>query len=201
MTNKEINEYFRELISKYDYYDPLKDRNEVFKFANIKNKNILVLECIDELTSVILVNNFKCNVMTICDLNNKFNKISERLIEKKINLNNNFELSLVSNFLENNFEKEYFDVVVAFNTIHHRRHLLKELIDEMFRISKQKVIISELNKNGAKIFDECISPEENHECLIIDHNELKNILNVKSNLRILERKLITTYVCKKKLLF
>ena len=79
MTDKEMKEYLKRLIQKYDYYDPIKDRTEALRFANIKNKNILDIGAGEGYLAILAAKNFNCNVTTIdyskenIDICKKFN--------------------------------------------------------------------------------------------------------------------------------
>jgi ubiquinone/menaquinone biosynthesis C-methylase UbiE len=94
------------------------------------------------------------------------------------------------------FPKNSFDAVISFNALHHTESNFRNVITEMFRVSKNKVIITELNETGAKIFDEYLRPEEKHREMILNLNELRDFLKKYSTaIKVLERKSMSTFVC------
>lgn len=194
MTEPEMKQYMKELIQKYDYYDPIKDRIEALKFAKVKNKNLLDIGTGKGHTAILAAKNFNCKVMFI-DIFQDTMKIAKGNAQKeKIDEKIVFK---VADAAKLPFSKESFDIAISFNALHHSKGKFREIISEMFRVSKNKIVITELNENGVKIFDEYVHPEECHKSLAINLNELYDFLKKQSKVEKLERRLMTTYVCEK----
>lgn len=188
-----MKDYICELIQKYDYYDPIKDRMEALRFGNIKHKNILDIGTSKGYLAILAAKNFNCDVTTI-DISKEKIKIAKENAEKekvvdKIKFRKGDATKMP-------FPKNSFDAAISFNTLHHTKSNFKKVITEMFRVSKNKVIITELNETGAKIFDEYFHPEENHRGIILNLNELRDFLKQYStSIKLLERKFMSTFVC------
>ena len=194
MTGKEIKEYVKGLIRKYDYYDPVKDRIEALRLGNIKNKNILDIGAGEGYLAILAAKNFNCNVMTI-DISEekimiaKENAKKEGVLDKiKFKLNNAINIS---------FKDNSFDAAISFNALHHAKKDYGKIIKEMARVTKAKVIVTELNGAGVRAFDEYIHPGKNHKDMAIDLKELENSLEKYLEVKMFERKLMTTFVCEK----
>lgn len=194
MTETEMKQYMKEMIQKYDYYDPIKDRTEALDFAKVKNKKILDIGTGKGYLAVLAAKDFRCEVTTI-DIS------AEKIETAKKNAKENAVFDKISFKVADAaalpFSTESFDIAISFNALHHSDGNFKEIISEIFRVSKKKVVITELNKDGARIFDKYIHPEENHRKMMIDIDELKRFLSQFSDVKILERKLMNTYVCNK----
>jgi ubiquinone/menaquinone biosynthesis C-methylase UbiE len=194
MTDKETKEYLKNLMEKYDYYDPLKDRMEALRFGNVKNKNILDIGAGEGYLAILAAKNFNCDVTTI-DISEEKIRIAEENADKegvsqkiKFKLNNAFNIS---------FKDRSFDIAVSFNALHHNKDGYEKIIKEMFRVSKESIIVTELNETGVKAFDEYVHPESNHKEMAIGLVELENVLKKYSKVKRLERKLMTTFVGEK----
>ena len=193
MTDKEMKRYVGELIQKYDYYDPIKDRMETLRFGNIRNKNILDIGAGKGYLAILAAKNFGCNVTTI-DISKEKVRIAKKNAEKEWVLDKiKFKVNNAANI---SFKKNSFDVAISFNALHHNKEDHGKIIQEMFRVAKYKVIITELNQNGARVFDEYIHPEENHGEMAIDLKELENVLIKYCKVKRFDRKLMSTFVCR-----
>jgi ubiquinone/menaquinone biosynthesis C-methylase UbiE len=194
MVELEMNQYMKDLIQKYDYYDPIKDRTEALNFAKVKNKKILDIGTGNGHIAILAAKDFKCNVTTI-DLSKEKIKVAKENAEKEKVANKiNFRIADATKIP---YPENTFDVVITFNALHHSKGKFKKIITEMIRVSKNKIVITELNENGVKVFDEYIHPDENHKSMAINMNELLLFLKQQSEVKVLERKLMTTYVCEK----
>jgi ubiquinone/menaquinone biosynthesis C-methylase UbiE len=194
MRNNEMKEYIQELIQKYDYYDPIHERIEALRFGNIKNKKILDIGAGKGYLAILAVKNFNCDVTTIDISKEKINLSKENAKKEGVLDKIHFKLA---DAIDIPFKKNRFYAAISFNALHHNKKGYKKMIEEMFRVAKDKVVITELNENGAKIFDEYIHPDENHKEMSIDLEELEKKLSQYGNVRKLNRKLMTTFVCKK----
>lgn|GEM_PF-6805831 len=186
MVDKDIKDYMKELIQKYDYYDPIKDRIESLKFAKIKNKKILDVGTGKGYVAILAAKNFKCDVTTIELFKEKLKLAKANAKKEGVDDKIRF---IAGDAAKIPFQDDSFDAVISFNALHHSKGNFKNIIDEMFRVSKNKIIITELNEKGAKMFDEYIHPEENHSSMILDLNWLRRYLEEHSKLNVLERKL------------
>jgi len=195
MTNKEIKEYLQGLIQKYDYYDPVHDRMEALRFGNIKNKKIIDIGTGKGYLAILAAKNFSCNVTTIDISKDKIILAKENAKKEDILDKIRFQLIDARNIP---FKKNSFDIAISFNALHHNKKGHIKMVEEMFRVAKEKIIITELNENGAKIFDKYIHSEENHKDMAIDLKELEKKLNQYGKVKKLNRKLMTTFVCIKK---
>jgi len=194
MTDKEMKEYLKDLIQKYDYYEPIKDRMEALHFGNIKNKNILDIGAGQGYLAILAAKNFNCNVTTI-DISKEKIKIAEKNAKKegvldkiKFKLNNAINIS---------FKDNSFNAVISFNALHHNKQDYGKIITEMIRVAKDNIIVTELNETGVKAFDEYIHPESNHKDMAIGLKELENVLQKYCKVKRLDRKLMSTFVCEK----
>ena len=189
-----MKEYLKGLIQKHDYYDPIHDRMEALRFGNLKNKKIIDIGTGKGYLAILAAKNFSCNVTTIDISKDKVILAKENAKKEDILDKIKFQLIDAMNIP---FKKNSFDIAISFNALHHNKKGYIKMVEEMFRVAKEKVIITELNKNGAKIFDEYIHSEENHKDMAIDLKELENKLNQYGKVKKLNRKLMTTFVCEK----
>lgn len=193
MADKNIKKYVGDLIEKYDYYNPIKDRTETLRLANIKNKNILDVGTGKGHLAILAAKNFDCSITSI-DISEdqiniaKLNAKKEGVLDKiKFRLNNAINIP---------FKEKSFDVAISYNGLHHCKGNYKKIVKEMFRVAKDKVVITELNEMGVRIFDEYLHPEKNHKEMSINLKELEDNLKKYSNVKRLDRKLMSTFVCK-----
>ncbi len=189
-----MKEYLKKLIQKHDYYDPIKDRTEVLRIADIKNKDLLDIGTGKGYLAILATKNFDCNVTTI-DISKEIistareNAEKEGVLDKiKFKLNNGANIS---------FKKDSFDAAISFNALHHDKEGYEKIIQEMFRVAKSKIIITELNPTGARIFDEYLHPESNHQDMAINLKELESKLKQLGSVKRFDRKLMSTFVCEK----
>ena len=194
MSEIEMKQYMKELIQKYDYYDTIKDRTEALKFAKIKGKEILDIGTGRGFVAILAAKDFKCRVTSIDLSEDKIGIAKENAKKEGVLDKITFK---VGDATKMPFQNNSFDAVISFNALHHSKGHFKKIVVEMFRVSKNKVIITELNKNGAKVFDEYIHPEENHRSMALNLNELLGFLRQQLAVSVLERRLMTTFVCEK----
>ncbi|MFH0876346.1 MAG: class I SAM-dependent methyltransferase [archaeon] len=189
-----MKEYIKKLLQKYDYYDPVKDRMEVLRFARLKNSKILDVGTGFGHIAILAAKEYNCLVTAI-------DNCEEKIMQAKENARKENVLDKITFTIADATQMPYpnnsFDVVMSFNALHHCRGDYKKIVSEMFRVSKKKVVITELNETGAKAFDEFIHPEENHRKMILNLELLHGLLKEKSKVSVLERKTMNTYVCEK----
>lgn len=189
-----MRKYVGELIHKYDYYDPIMDRTECLRFANIKNKNILDIGAGKGYLAIIAAKNLGCSVTSIDISKEKINMAKENAAKEGVSDKIKFKLNDAVNL---SFKKNSFDAAISFNALHHCKKNYTQIIKEMFRVAKEKIVVTELNDIGVRVFDEFTHPEENHKKMMIDLVELEIILKKYSDVKIFDRKLMTTFVCNK----
>ncbi len=194
MTDNEMQRYMGELIQKYDYYDPIKDRTEALRVGSILKKDILDVGSGNGYIAILAAKNFHCDVTSIDISEDKIN--IARINAEKEGVLDKIEFKL-DDATSMSFKQNHFDVAISFNALHHCKGNYKKIIKEMFRVARDKVIITELNQNGAKLFDEYIHPEEHHKDMAIDLKELENNLKKYSSIKRFDRKLMSTFVCVK----
>ena len=198
MTDKGMRQYVEGLIRKYDYYDPIKDRTESLRISNIKNKNILDIGAGEGYLAILAAKNFNCDVTTIDISKEKINTAKRNAKKEGVLDKIKFKLC---NALDIPFKKNSYDISVSFNALHHNKSDYKKIIQEMFRVAKEKIVVTELNKTGAHVFDEYIHIGGNHKEMMISLEDIEQELNHYSKkVKRLDRKLMSTFVCKKQLL-
>ena len=67
----------------------------------------------------------------------------------------------------------------------------------MFRISKNGLVISELNDSGIQLFDKYLHPEENHFQMKVDLKWLEKELSLYGTVKKEKRKAFNNYYVKK----
>ncbi|MBU0627896.1 MAG: class I SAM-dependent methyltransferase [Nanoarchaeota archaeon] len=194
MDETEIKGYVKGLVQKYDYYDPIKDRTEALRFAKLKGNSILDIGTGRGFVAILAAKEFKCRITSIDLSEDKISIARENAKKEGVLDKITFRVADAGKIP---FQNNSFDAVISFNALHHSKGNSEKIITEMFRVSKDKVVITELNELGAKIFDEYIHPEENHSSMALNLNELINSLKQNSKVNVLERRLMTTYVCEK----
>jgi len=194
MLDKEMKSYIVELLKKYDYYNPVKDRNEILELAKIKNMDILEIGSDRGELAVLAAKRFNCKVIIVDSSKTKIKIAKENAKKEDVTKKIRFVLDDATklNFIDNSF-----DSVVSYLILRNAGHNYPKIVKEMFRVAKNKVIIAELNKKGMKAFDEYIHPNKNKT--IIDLQDLESILSKYSKFKSYSRKLIKTFVCYKEI--
>ncbi len=190
-----MKNYINKLAPKSRYYDPIKERMRFLKFAKVNNKKILDIGTGKGYVAILAAKNFNCDVVTI-DISKKKIKLAKENAKKEGVLG---KIQFINgNAVKIPFSKDTFEVVVSFNALHHAKCNSKKIIKEMFRVSKNKVVITELNKTGAEIFDKYIHPEENHQKMMVNFIELNNFAKKYSDgIKIFKRRMMNTLICEK----
>lgn len=194
MKDKSTKEYVKELIQKYDYYDSIKDRKETLRLGKVGNKDILDVGTGKGYLAILAAKNFNCSVTTIDISEKKINIARKNAKEEGVLDKIRFKLDNAMNI---SFKKNSFDIAVSYNALHHSKNNYEKIIHEMFRVAKDRVVITELNQIGARIFDEYLHPEVNHKEMALDLKELENKLKKLSKVKRFDRKMMSTFVCEK----
>jgi ubiquinone/menaquinone biosynthesis C-methylase UbiE len=184
----DTRKYILDLINKCDYYDSERDRMHALKSANIQGKKLLDVGTGKGKTAYLAKDEFLCEVTSV--------DISPEKIKRAQRLHKNIRF-LSADAGQLPFDSGSFDAAICYNTLHHSKGRSK-IIDEMFRVARDKVVITEITPAGAEIFDQFIHPEENHAQMALDHAELLKTLQARARVKIMERKLMTTYICIKR---
>ncbi|MCP4763948.1 MAG: class I SAM-dependent methyltransferase [archaeon] len=179
-----------------DIYHPFEERRIFIKQVEVKNKNVLDVGAGRGKMSILLAKEFKCASITCIDPNQE-------------NLDLAYESARLEGFEEkvkymkrdarsSQFPDKHFDIVLCFNVLHHvEKEDREKVLHELFRITKEELIISDLSEYGAKIFDQFIHKEENHSLIRVDLKWLeKEISTLSKEFKINERKLFMNYICK-----
>ena len=194
MTDKEMKEYVRGLIHKYGYYDPIKDRLEALRLGRIRNTKLLDIGTGKGYLAILAAKNFNCGVVSIDKSKEKIKLAKKNAGKEALGDKIKFKLCDAAKLP---FKANSFDAAFSFNALHHIKRKYSKVVKEMFRVSKNKVIITELNDKGIKAFDEYVYPGGDHKSMAIDLKELEDKLQQYSRVKRFDRKLMRTFVCEK----
>ncbi|MBW2983990.1 class I SAM-dependent methyltransferase [Candidatus Woesearchaeota archaeon] len=192
MTDKEMKEYVKGLIHKYGYYDPIGDRVEALRLGKIKNTKLLDIGAGKGYLAILAAKKFNCDVVSIDKSKGKIKLARENARKEGVLDKIKFKLCDATKLP---FKANTFDAAFSFNALHHIKKEYSKAIREMFRVSKNKVVVTELNTKGVKAFDEYVYPEGDHKSMAIDLEELENKLQQYSRVKRFDRKLMSTFVC------
>jgi ubiquinone/menaquinone biosynthesis C-methylase UbiE len=135
------------LFKKYGYDIP-KARNFILAKARLsKGKVLEVGTGKGHLAMVLAKKNFK---FTSIDLDRKAQSVA-RIILKDLKLNK-FAVLKIMDAERLRFPDRYFDSVISVNFIHHAKNPAT-CIKEMVRVTKEKLVIADLNKRGERIME------------------------------------------------
>lgn len=172
-------------------YNDYKERQEFLRFADIKNKKILDIGAGKGLSSIILAKEFDCDVIVIDPLFEKIKEFKQNAKKHNVSEKINF---VKGDITKSNFDNNYFDYVICYNTLHHiPKNLRKKALEEMYRISKYGFIISELNENGVYLFDTAVHPNSNHEKIKVNINWLESELNNLGQIKKIKKRKLTNF--------
>ncbi|MBW2980517.1 class I SAM-dependent methyltransferase [Candidatus Woesearchaeota archaeon] len=194
MSDKEMKDYVNELIKRYGYYDPIEDRMEALRSGKIKNAKLLDIGSGKGYLAILATKEFNCNVTSIDKSKEKIKLAKENAGKEGVMDKIEFKLCDAAKLP---FKANSFDVAFSFGALHHIKNKHMEVIKEMFRVSTDKVIVTELNNTGIRAFDGYVHPEENHRAMAIDLKELENRLQQYSRVKRFDRKMMSTFVCRK----
>jgi len=193
VSEKDLQEYVKEIIIKNDYYDRVKDRLEVLRVGKVRNSKLLDIGA--GYLSILAAKNLNCNVTSIDVSEEKIKKIKTESKEEGASRKIKF---IKADAKKLPFAKNRFDISVSYGALHHCGTEYPQVVKEMFRVSKKRVIISEITNCGIHLFDKYLHPEENHKEMAIDLENLKKLLQYYSKeINVFERKCFTTFVCEK----
>lgn len=142
-------------------YNPYRERVAFMHFAGIRKKRILDVGAGKGISSLIAAKGFE-NEVAIIDphadqISNARHHIGKYGLEGMISF---IEADIADSFLEDGS----FDYVICFNAFHHIPDDSRiPALEEMYRIGKNGLVISELNKNGVPVFDTQVHPGSGHK--------------------------------------
>lgn len=176
------------------HYNPIQYRRNFLKIGKIKDSHILDVGTGSGYLAILAAKGFNCKVTSIDIYSEKIEKAKEKADKEKVLNKIQFKLQDIKKpFLD----KNSFDAVLSFSALHHINNYPKA-INEMFRIAKEKIIISELNAKGVEIFDKYVHPDENHKKMAIELNKLNKVLKKHtSKIKRHKTKLMDIFVCEK----
>ena len=164
----------------------LEERPKILEISKVRNKTLLDIG-VGPL-AVIAVRDFECNVTSI-DIDKKVlekakEEITREGIAKKINLEKEDATNL-------SYPNNKFDVAISYGTLHHIPiEKRKKFIYELYRVSKEEIIIAEFNEQGF--------PHPDDEYKRVDLNWLENELKSLGKLDMYIGKKMNLYICFKK---
>lgn len=191
MIDEQTMGYVRELIQKHGY-DSTEERRATLSAGGVRKKNILDVGCSDGKLSILAAEEFGCDVTAVDNSEEKISLCIELFSQTGIR----FEVGDASAL---RFRNKSFDIVVAYNTLHHiEGDKIDACLREMFRLAQKKVVITELNKKGAWVFDNYLHPGSNHmkSCVNLDELE-KRLKQLSKRVTVHERMFTKTFVCRK----
>ncbi|MBU4502056.1 MAG: class I SAM-dependent methyltransferase [Nanoarchaeota archaeon] len=193
MTDEELEEYVNDIIKKHDYYDRIKDRQEVLRFGKAKNSKLLDIGT--GYLSILAAKEFNCRVTSIDLLKEKLKEVQQEARKEGVSKEIRF---VEANAAKLPFSDSSFDISVSYGALHHNKNNYRSIIGEMFRVSKKRIVITELTKCGVHLFDRYLYPKEDHKGMALDLEEIKKVLqNYTNKIDVFERKCMATFVCHK----
>jgi ubiquinone/menaquinone biosynthesis C-methylase UbiE len=193
MSDKELQEYIKRIIKKYDYYDRIKDRLEVLRVGEAKNSKLLDIGA--GYLSILAAKKFNCKVTSIDISEERIKEVKKEAKEERLLKKIKF---IKSNATTLPFADNRFDISVSYGALHHCGNKYPRVVREMFRVSKKRVVVTEMTPCGVHLFDNYLYPEEKHKKMALDLENLKKLLQYYSHkIETLNRKCFTTFVCKK----
>lgn len=191
MSDEELQEYIKKVILKNDYYDGVKDRLEVLRAGKVKNSKLLDLGA--GYLSILAAKKLNCKVTSIDISEEKIEKIKKEAKEEEVLKKIKF---VKADATKIPFANKSFDISVSYGALHHCGKEYPQVVKEMFRVSKKRVVISEITSCGVHLFDKYLHPEEKHKEMALDLENLKKLLQYYSRkINIFDRKCFKTFIC------
>ena len=157
-----------------EVYDSYQERAAFLKFTGIRDKRILDVGAGEGLSAIVATKEFDCAVVVIEPSKEKIGIARENAcrygVEKKI-------VFMAGDIIQSGLDEDSFDYVVCYNVLHHIP--LKQrgkALEEMYRIARYGLVISELNQNGIHLFDTVVHPDKNHKRMKVDIDWLETQL-------------------------
>ncbi len=142
-------------------------RKKVLEISQVNNQTLLDIGAGP--LAIIAARDFNCKVTSI-DISKKELDIAKEDAQKEGIDNINFDLEDATNL---SYKNETFDSVISYCALHHIPiNKRSKFIRELFRVTKEKIVIVDLNENG---FNQIHS---NDDYKRVDFNVLENELNL-----------------------
>ncbi|MBD3350366.1 MAG: methyltransferase domain-containing protein [Candidatus Lokiarchaeota archaeon] len=175
-------------------YSPYEDRLRFIEFAGVNGKKVLDIGANKAKMSRILATHFNCKIVCI-DPDEKKIEIAKKYTEDD-GLGDKIEFKL-ADARKMPFQDNEFEISLCYSLLHHVQKVdRRKVVEELFRVTKEIVMISDLHKKGAKIYDAYIHPTENHYEMRLDFNWLIPIIKENSkNVEEYENTLFHVFKC------
>ncbi|MHA1819608.1 MAG: class I SAM-dependent methyltransferase [Promethearchaeota archaeon] len=176
-----------------EIYDALKERMALINTTDVDQKRILDVGAGRGKMSILLAKNFNCSITCIDPNEQKLERAKANAIKENVADKITFK---VEDARKTTFPDKYFDVVFCFSVLHHvEKEDREKVVRELFRIGKE-VLIGELHKKGAEIFDTIVHPNENHSKIRVDLQWLESLIKeLSKKVEKTERPLFYFYRC------
>ncbi len=146
----------------------LYDRKKLLEICNARNKTLLDIG-VGPL-AIIAARDFNCDVTSIDINEDELKKAKQDIIKEKLGNKIHIEKQDATNL---SYSDNKFDISISYCAMHHTPMEKREkFISELYRVSKEKIIIAEFNKFGF--------PHSKDEYKRVDFNWLENELNLLS---------------------
>lgn len=144
------------------------NRKKLLEIGNVRNKSLLDIG-VGEL-AIIAAKDFNCNVTSIDTDKGKLREAKQDVIKEKLKNKIRIEREDATNL---SYSDNKFDISISYGALHHTPIEKRgKFISELYRVSKEKVIIAEFNKFGF--------PHSEDEYKRVDLNWLEKKLNLLS---------------------
>ena len=162
----------------------LYDRKRLLEIGKVKNKTLLDIG-VGEL-AIIAAKNFNCDVTSIDIDKDKLEEAKQDIIKEKLGNKIRVEKQDATNL---SYSNNKFDISISYGALHHTPMEKREkFISELYRVSKEKIIIAEFNKFGF--------PHSDSEYKRVDLNWLEEELSLLSlKINKYKGKEMNIYIC------
>ena len=144
------------------------NRKKLLEIGKVKNKTLLDVG-VGEL-AIIAAKDFNCDVTSIDINEDELKKAKQDIIKEKLGNKIHIEKQDATNL---SYSDNKFDISISYCAMHHTPMEKREkFISELYRVSKEKIIIAEFNQRGF--------PHSEDEYKRVDLNWLEKKLNLLS---------------------
>jgi len=165
----------------------LTERAEILSKGEVRNKTLLDIGTGP--LAIIAARDFNCQVTSIDVLEEALKEAQKGAEREGLERKIRFEKEDAANL---SYQDNTFDVVISYGALHHNPPSKREkLVREIYRVAKEKVIISELTEVGFKQFHNF------SDYVPVDLDWLEKTLNSLGKVEKYLGKMMNVYVCKK----